>query len=313
MREERFLQIGGIEQWVTIRGQNTANPLLLIIHGGPGSPYTPFNSWLGTWEAEFTVVQWDQRGSGRSFIRSGETAPADLSLQRLVEDGLELAQHLRERFQQPLVLMGSSVGSLIGAIMAKRQPELFAAYMAANVFTSESASESYRLTLERAEHRGDRRTVSELTLIGSDTAAWTPQQAEEVSKHAIKASVGVPDMVYDLMLPALMYAPDLSMADIRAIDRGMKSTLKALQPEYSRFDFEALGYDYALPYIIVQGASDIVSPVTAARRHFKRITAPSKRIVEVAGAGHLVEFADRARFLAELQLVHETTPGRPMS
>lgn len=141
VREERFLQIGGIEQWVTIRGHDRANPPLLHIHGGPGSPYTPFNSWLGEWEAELTVVQWDQRGAGRTFIASGGETSADLSLSRIADDGIELAEQVRERFGQPIVLVGSSIGSLIGAIMAKRRPELFATFVSANIFAPRSAAE----------------------------------------------------------------------------------------------------------------------------------------------------------------------------
>jgi pimeloyl-ACP methyl ester carboxylesterase len=304
LREEGFLRVGGIDQWVTIRGHDRANRPLLIIHGGPGSPYSPFNSWLGQWEEEFTVVQWDQRGAGRTFIRSGADDGATLCMERLVEDGLELAQHLRERFDQQVLLVGSSLGSLIGTVMAKRRPDLFSAYVAANVLAADSALESFRLTREHAEQTASRRTAAALDSIGANPMVWTPEQAEQVSKLAIKASVGVPDMVYDLMLPALMYAPDLTMGDIRAIDRGMKEALKTLQPEYSRFDFDALGYDYDLPYVIVQGREDLVSPVIAARRHFERIMAPTKRMVEVAGAGHLVEFADPVRFLAEMRLAN---------
>lgn len=89
----------------------------------------------------------------------------------------------------------------------------------------------------------------------------------------------------------------------------MKASLHALQPEYRAFDFDALGYDWALPYVVVQGASDLVSPVTAARSYFDRITAPATHFIEVGGAGHLVEFADRSRFLAEMRRLGLTGQG----
>src|SRR5690625_1585913 len=91
VQKESFWTLGGVPQWVTIRGRDHANPVLLVVHGGPGSTYTPFNSWITAWEQSFTVVQWDQRGAGHTFLRSG--AP-ELSLQRIVEDGLELAEAL---------------------------------------------------------------------------------------------------------------------------------------------------------------------------------------------------------------------------
>lgn len=304
--EAGFVRIGGIEQWVTVRSHDRSNPPLLLLHGGPGAPYTPFNPWLRPWEETFTVVQWDQRGGGKTFIRSGGVHPggaAELSLERLVTDGIELAEITRARFGQRVLLVGSSLGSLIGAIAASRRPDLFSAFVAANLFAADSAAESWWATRAYAVESGDVRGVADLDVLGSDPRRWTPSQTEDVSKRAVKATRGVPDMVYDLMLPALMYDPTLSMSDIRAIDRGMKGSLAVLQPEYSQFDFTALGWTYEIPYVVVQGAADLVSPVAAARRHWERITAPDKDFIEVDGAGHLVEFTDVKRFHAELRRV----------
>lgn len=276
IREERFVPLGGIEQWVTIRGHDTANPLLLILHGGPGSSYTPFNPWLGEWEREFTVVQWDQRGGGKTFLRT-EDAPY-LSLERLVADGIELAESLVARIERPILLMGSSVGSLLAAIMVKRRPELFSAYVAANVLTSDPDDDAYRLVREWAERRGDKRAVRDLERIGPHHRQWSPDESLIFSKIAIKASEGVPDMIYDLMLPALMYDPDYSMRDIRQLESGMTLALHELQPQYEDYDFDALGWEYEVPVAVVQGEGDMISPVLLARRHFDRIQAPRKRL-----------------------------------
>ncbi|NNC11098.1 alpha/beta hydrolase [Planctomonas sp. JC2975] len=299
IREERFMPLGSIPQWVTIRGHDVANPLLLILQGGPGSSYTPFNPWLGSWEREFTVVQWDQRGAGKTFLRT-RTAPA-LSLERLVADGIELAEALAERFTGPIVLMGSSVGSLLGAIMAKRRPELFSSYLAANVFTNESGDEGYGLVIEAAKRRGNRRAVRDLSRLGPHSRLWSPEESLAFSKTAITLSDGVPDMVYDLMLPALMYSPDYSMGDIRILEKGMTLALHELQPEYRDYSFDTLGWEYEIPVTIVQGEGDLISPVVLARRHFDRIVAPQTRFVTVPGAGHLVEFAARDQFLTVLK------------
>lgn len=210
-----------------------------------------------------------------------------------------------------MLLVGSSLGSLIGAIAASRRPDLFSAFVAANLFAADSAAESWRATRAYAVKSGDARGVADLDAPGPDPRRWTPSQAEDVSKRAIKATRGVPDMIYDLMLPALMYDPTLSMSDLRAIDRGMKGSLAALQPEYSQFDFNELGWTYEIPYVVVQGAADLVSPVAAARRHWERITAPDKDFVEVGGAGQLVEFTDVKRFRAELTRV--ATRSAPMA
>src|SRR5690625_4159537 len=129
LRDESFRTVGGISQWVTVRGHDHANPILLVTHGGPGSPYTPFNSWIGSWERTFTVAQWDQRGAGHTFIRSG--AP-DLSLEQIVADGRELAESLMRTYGRTLVVMGSSVGSLIASMMARAALHLSSAPVLSN-------------------------------------------------------------------------------------------------------------------------------------------------------------------------------------
>jgi pimeloyl-ACP methyl ester carboxylesterase len=129
IEEAGFLPIGGIEQWVTIRGEEASNPILLFVHGGPGDVQSPLVSTYAPYEKDFVLVQWDQRGAGRTFQKLGEATP-DLTLERLVADGIELAEQLRRRFpKNRLVLMGHSWGSVVAVGMARQRPELFAAYV----------------------------------------------------------------------------------------------------------------------------------------------------------------------------------------
>jgi len=91
VREEGFVSLGGIEQWVTVKGANCANPVILFLHGGPGNPLSPYADALhGAWEKDFTLVQWDQRGAGRTFGRS-PPGESKLTVERMAADGVELA------------------------------------------------------------------------------------------------------------------------------------------------------------------------------------------------------------------------------
>ncbi|HEV7147409.1 MAG TPA: alpha/beta hydrolase [Pedococcus sp.] len=309
IREEGFVGIGGIEQFVTIRGQDRANPVVLVVHGGPGSPYIPFNPWLGPWEQRLTVVQWDQRGAGRTFVRSGRRVTDELSLDCLVNDGIGVAEHVRQLLpERPVVLLGSSVGSATGAAMAARRPDLFTSYVAANLFTPTSRAQSWRLTVVHARASGNRRALAELERVGPDVASWTPAQAEQVSKLAIKASTGAPDMVLDLILPALMYSPDYSMSDIRAVQEGMRHSLVALHEDIAAFDMESVLGDFPVPLMAVHGERDMVNPLGCVEEALRSARAPHVELVTVPDAGHLVEFA-AVKQVGEL-LARAATLGR---
>src|SRR5262245_43399182 len=93
VEEARFLPVGGIEQWVTIRGADRRNPILLVLHGGPAEVQSDFAPEYGPFERDFVVVQWDQRGAGRTFQRAGAAEQAT-SIDRLVDDAIDLTQVL---------------------------------------------------------------------------------------------------------------------------------------------------------------------------------------------------------------------------
>jgi pimeloyl-ACP methyl ester carboxylesterase len=285
-REEWF-DLGGKPQWVTLRGARSDNPILLVVHGGPASPYIPFNPQLGPWERDFTVVQWDQRGAGRTFIRNG--ADPDLSVEQIAADGVELARRLRAEYPQvPIVVMGSSVGTVIARRMVEAASEVFDWFVAANQVGIESRAASWRESREALSKAGKRKAVAFLDRVGPDPRAWTAEQAEEVSKHAIAARPQVPDMVYDLMLPALMYTPDYTMRDIREIGQSMEIARDELYPQL--VDPQVSG-SLSVPILLVHGEGDLVNPVSSVRRLMPTLKAPNLELVVVPNAGHLVEFA----------------------
>src|SRR5579863_4831250 len=128
--DERYLPIGGIEQLVSIRGEDRRNPILLILHGGPGASCRIFAPLLRPWEKHFTLVQWDQRGSGKTLRRTGMRGSGPLTLDRLALDGLELTQYIHRQFpHQPLILFAQSFGSTFALRMIKQRPDLFVAYV----------------------------------------------------------------------------------------------------------------------------------------------------------------------------------------
>ena len=118
IHEESFVRIGGIEQWITIRGENRNNPVLLLLHGGPGDATNPWGyAGFRNWLKYFTLVQWDQRGAGRTFGRNGADAASTITIDRMVQDGVELTELLSKRLQKDkIVLVGHSWGSILGAV-----------------------------------------------------------------------------------------------------------------------------------------------------------------------------------------------------
>src|SRR5579862_547648 len=111
------VRIGGIDQWIEVRGQDVNNPILLFIHGGPGIAFMPLSgSFQGPWEKYFTVVQWDQRGAGKTYTSNDEELQRrTMNIPQMEEDTLEVANYLRTRFKRDKIfVIGHSWGSVLG-------------------------------------------------------------------------------------------------------------------------------------------------------------------------------------------------------
>jgi pimeloyl-ACP methyl ester carboxylesterase len=300
--EERFIKIGGIDQWITIRGEDRQNPVLFFVHGGPGSTYSIFTPLLRSWERHFTIVQWDQRGAGKTFRKNGKAGSGILTFERLTRDGIELAEFLREHLgQEKIILVGSSTGSITGTTMVKRRPDLFSAYVGTDQSTGPDALElSYQLTLDWLRAAGNTKGVKAVEKLGAQRAHPTPKELTQLHQWTIKANPTIPDMIMDIMLPAMLTSPDHTIGDLMDIMKGMNFSNDQLFQELLTIDLRQLGMRFEVPFFIFQGDTDAINPTALAKEYFDKLEAPHKEFVLIKQAGHLAAFARPEQFLNEL-------------
>jgi pimeloyl-ACP methyl ester carboxylesterase len=149
VQEQIFITLGGIEQAIHIRGKNTNNPVIIVLHGGPGwSDAYEMQPWQYKMENDYTFVRWDQRGSGRTYSRNPD---APLSLDIMVSDVDDLVDYVTARFAQPVIIIGDSWGSILGITYATQYPEKIAGFV--GVAQVVSNAESDRIALETGIER----------------------------------------------------------------------------------------------------------------------------------------------------------------
>jgi len=162
--------IGGIEQWIQVRGKDRDNPVILYLHGGPGSTMMPSgHAFQSDWENAFTVVQWDQRGAGKTRNTNGKVGLEVMTLDRMVEDAREVTLYLLQRFgRQRIFILGHSWGSYLGIRLALQYPELYHAYVGTgqmvNIYKNERLS--YYGIVALAEERGNQEALAALEELG---------------------------------------------------------------------------------------------------------------------------------------------------
>ncbi|WP_274654632.1 alpha/beta fold hydrolase [Paenibacillus humicola] len=299
--EGSYVRIGGIDQWVTIRGEARDNPILLFVHGGPGSTYSIFHPILRPWEKYFTIVHWDQRGAGKTLRRNGQNGCGTITFDRIAEDGVEVAAHVSRKLgQDKVVLIGSSAGSLPAILMAARCPNLFHAYVGTDQNAPDPKHLAQNLALEVMRAAGMEKGARLLERMGPDPSRWALPDFDKRNRFMVKIPQHVPNFVMDLVLPALLASPDHSFRDIIDVFKGMKFSLEHLFQELVTFNYGQLGKRFELPFFIFQGDSDIITPVAAVKAFFEEIEAPHKEFALIRNAGHLACFSRPEQFLDEL-------------
>jgi pimeloyl-ACP methyl ester carboxylesterase len=293
VNEETFVKIGGIDQWITIKGDDPRNPVVLILHGGPGDASSPFaDSMFGGWKKNFIVVQWDQRGAGRTYSKSGRSIEPTMTVERMVQDGIEVSQFLAAHLnKKKIIIVGGSWGSILGIYMAHARPDLFYAYvgMAQLVNMRKNQSASYARILELAHAAGDQQAITALTAIGpppwdSDSISqWRIYRKWELTYQAKRATASpAPSNI------SAAYASPEERAQWAAADDfsfvhffGLK-----LSGPLENVDLPALGTDFAIPIFIVQGQEDLTALPGLAKIYFDSIKASRKQFYLVPGTGH---------------------------
>jgi pimeloyl-ACP methyl ester carboxylesterase len=168
--EASYVSIGGIKQWITIRGKDRANPVLLFLHGGPGDVTNPWTfAIFAPWEEHFTVVQWDQRGAGRTLRETGPAIAATMTLDRMVQDGIELAGYLRTYLQkQKVIVVAHSFGSVLGLRMVSARPDLFYAYVGTGQVADSTRNYSiaYDALLKKSQATSNQQALDDLRRVG---------------------------------------------------------------------------------------------------------------------------------------------------
>jgi pimeloyl-ACP methyl ester carboxylesterase len=307
---ERFVSIGGIEQWVAIRGRDRTRTPLLFLHGGPGEAQSAFLPIFAPWEDRFVVAHWDQRGSGRTFGKNG-TATPDMTLEQMTRDVVEVAAYVLGQLNaRKLVLVGHSWGTILGLGAIRLRPELFHAFVGTGqVVSGREIIERMRSSaIAQAQATGDAESVAALRAVNlrdpdlSDMRElgilfkWAPRFPPVDSAFLMSrgALLGSPAN------PASVAAADFfaSNPDPRSPASRPFSLLRLWRYVYG-FEALAAGYDLRIPFFVVQGREDTRTPPEAAHAFLSQVRAPAKRYTAIEG-GHFACFSNPTEFLDAL-------------
>ncbi len=303
MGVEEYVLINGIPQYLFHSGTTDENPVLLFLHGGPGSAASLFaHAFQDKWEELFTVIHWDQRGTGKTLTKNPENYP---TLDVLLQDILEIVHYLKSRYhKQKIVLLGHSWGSVLGSLFIKDYPEEVAYYIGVGQVINKLASErlSYAKVKEVIVQANDQSDLKKLQALGDYPgeqfdAQWL-KKSLQLRKLQGKYHLTMKSKVSPLK--TLLTSPLFTFSDLFALIKGNKAN-RELMAFSGRFDVHAEPTAYNVPLYYVVGEHDWQTPVALTQDYVQRINAPEKKIYIIPNAGHMTMVDQPALFLSILR------------
>ena len=301
IHEASFVRINEIDQWVTIKGESS-KPVILFLHGGPGSPLSPYaDAIYSKWEKDFILVQWDQRGSGKTF---GRIAPAELSpdylklnaltVEQMVTDGIELSEYLIKHLgKRKILLLGTSWGSVLGVRMAIKRPDLYYAYVGHSqvVNPSENLAYAYKKIYQMVQRANDKESADILHAIGSppfDIARNAGKLFRIIKKYERKNSTPAPDswMVMSSEYDNVKDDQHRNDGDDYSFINYIGDKQTGIKPMISTIKLLEDGVDFKIPVYLIQGEEDILTSKEITKEYFDKIRAPKKELILLPKAAH---------------------------
>ncbi|MCX6120001.1 MAG: alpha/beta hydrolase [Ignavibacteriales bacterium] len=297
------IKLGGVEQWILIRGENKENPLLLFLHGGPGTSemglVRKYN--LAVLEKHFTVVVWDQRGAGKSYAAINPVS--GMNIEQFVSDTHELTMLLCLRFNQKRIcLVGHSWGSALGVLTVKKYPELYYAYVGIGQVVNglEGERVSYEWTLAQAIKANDIKSVEKLKIMGAPpySGNW---RSKFIAQRAILAKYGGevygnPRGGFFITIGSLIKATEYSWIDRINFFRGIFASVHLMWPQILNVNLMEQASELKVPVYFLEGKHDYETPSILAEQYFEKLKAPHKELIWFDNSAHFLNVEEVDKF-----------------
>ena len=311
IQKTEYITIGQIQQYIQIRGQDISNPIILMLHGGPGNNMAYYSYyWQADLERDYTIVNWDQRGCGNTYYRNKDAQKPTLDL--LLQDLDELVDHIRSEYhKEKITIMGHSWGTFLGGIYSGTHPEKISAYIPIGQMLdfkkSEqvSAREAMRLADAAGKPKDAQKIEKKLELIMS-CQTLDKQNAKEFLKFRQLKEKYLPSQYSNKMLLLQLFSPYMTFRDFKWMinfNALIESNSELYQALLSDERSSMYNHDpqFKVPVILIAGADDWTTPYSMALNYFNHISPPVKELITIENTGHL-PFIDKAGEFSEMLL-----------
>lgn len=291
-----YIEINGTELAVMIRGHQKDNPIVIVVHGGPCCSEIPYiRKYQEDLEKEFTIVHYDQRGSGKSYHFFEDYS--ELSTALLVEDLVMLSKHLSKQFDnKKIILMGHSYGTYLSMQAISQAPELYQAYIGIGQVSDQVTGEIDNLNycIEQAQAQNNRSDVTYLEGLRNSIA----NGEINAPRNYVRKYGGAARLINETedMVTGLLFNPEYSLLDIIRYTLGVVRFQDILIEMQIEEPILQLVDSVDVPIYFVMGQYDHMTSTVAAQEYFNVLEAPRKDFIVYEHSAHYPQLEEKEKF-----------------
>ena len=304
--EKIHLNVNGVEQGMFIKGKDVTNPVLLYLHGGMPEYFLTQKYPTGL-EDYFTVVWWEQRGSGLSY--SANISPESMTLEQMISDTKEVTNYLRKRFgQEKIYLMGHSGGTFIGIQVAAQAPELYHAYLSVAQMSYQLKSEklAYDYMLQQYKEKANKHMVRKLesapvTLTDGIPDSYLSWRDEAMHSLGVGTTHDMNSVITGIFLPSLTCREYSLIEKVNMWRAKYRSGVSSLWDTMLATDMTKRVPELNIPVYFFHGIYDYTVSYILAKDYFEKLRAPMKGFYTFEQSAHSPLFEEPERMQQILQ------------
>lgn len=299
IQESTYIDIDGMKQYIQIRGENTENPVMIFIHGGPASPMGYVSAYYQKeLESELTIINYDQRGCGRTYYANDCDANSNIGL--LVDDLNSIVEYAKKRFgKNNVIIAGHSWGTVIGSIYVQKHPENASCYIGISQITSlyENKLNAAKTALEKDAIKGteDEQKLTNLINKMSKVKEYDDMPLDDLGQLVSITSKyiacegemsGLSQMITGIT------SPDMNFNDMKWFlsqmdtEKFFAQNKEIMEYAFFGFDIDMLSKNYNVPVYYIAGKGDYAVCQKDIETYYESIEAPDKAFYWIENAGH---------------------------
>ena len=306
INESLYVEINGTTQWINIYGEDKDNPVLLYLHGGPGSSTSSIDyAFTRKWADVYTVVTWDQRNCGKSYNKkqNGTVLTRDM----LMEDGRQITEYLLKYLgKDKLTILGHSWGSIYGANLVQAYPEYYECFIGTGQLIDNIENEIAFREVATEWATGDEEAMVLVEQLNPEKITMEDLNARNVLMNKFGYSMMKDGSDYNIVT-TILFNPYYSILDwIKSFNVDISDYLEFYKSDEFQ-SFSLLGkYNYEVPYYNINGDMDYQANYILAQEYFDGVRATYKQMFIMENTTHgLLEsksklFAGNVHKMAEM-------------